>query len=171
MCTGSVYVEHRQAAEHEDLVVRRIPGFSAHKGLYPSDPDAQDQRMVCVRRATKAVIDHFAFDPRYYRGVEAAMLRDFVGITDNAKVVLNFAATDAIICPNGNRVYLSTLADGVRVTIGQPEIKTDKGVAVIEHAVAEASKISASLKDKVPTMGLACLLYLTGLGSGLLRLI
>jgi hypothetical protein len=130
MCEGSIYVAHRLATAHEDLVVRQIPNYSL-KGLYPADPSVDD-RLVCIRRPqVEIVIDKVTVDHRWVRS--GPLVQRWNGAT-NLKVRLHH---EVITFPDGQRAHLSWLMAGTRVRLGMPVITGLPGMNKVAMAIEE----------------------------------
>ena len=50
MCENSIYVKNRQATGRENLALRQLPGHHNTNGFYPANPQAKDQKLVCIRQ-------------------------------------------------------------------------------------------------------------------------
>lgn len=153
MCESSVYVAHRRATSKESLILRVIPGHSSLKGLYPSDPDAQDQRLICNVGSVRVVIEDLAFDPNYIR--PSMNYLGQLGITNTHHVEAILYRGENLQLTNGATFYLSYLKVGTRINIGIPfAVPTDKGMAAVEKSIDEVNKTEStgSIFDKAKAL-------------------
>jgi hypothetical protein len=133
MCEGSIHVKHRLATGKEHLVVRKIPGLRM-KGYYPV-PTTADDRLVCIRSTTKAIIKQVRFEP----GVPPMLIKAWEGKRNVEVTLRHHHYSDTVWFSDGLSVHLMTLKDGVRIDVGYPAVaRKPAGMKVVEGAMREA---------------------------------
>jgi hypothetical protein len=130
MCEGSIYEQHRLATSKEKLVVKTIRNHGI-KGFY--DPDGL---LTCVRGSVKAVLKQVEFlSNAPHRGI----VEEWQGKRNVTVTLQHKDYTDWVIFPDGQKVHLTYLKDGMAVSIGYPVKPAEpKGMKVLAASMREA---------------------------------
>jgi len=137
MCEGSLYVQHRQATARESLQVQILAGHPHMRGLYPQDQSGGDNKLVCIRKPTEAVIGTVRFE----HDAPQAVMQAYEGKRRVTVSVRRMAYNDVVAFPDGSMCNLAQIRVGTRFEIGEPAAITGKpGLNAVKAALTEQDK-------------------------------